>query len=331
MSMKAVWFEQAGAAQKVLKYGERDKPVVGDGQVMVRLHASAVNPSDVKKRAGAQPPEFVDGFVIPHSDGAGIIESVGPGVDEHRIGERVWVYQAQFGRHMGTCAQFVVLPSALAARLPDNTGFDIGACAGVPMMTAHRCVSVHGDIAGKTLLITGASGRVGYYAAQLAVQASARVIATAGSDARCEIARQTGAHDVLNYRSDGLAESILELTNGKGIDGIVDVEFGINAETSAVVLKNNGSISTYSSSQAPQPAIPFYPMMFKNITLYMVLVYNMPNAAKEMAIAEINSALANDTLRHRIAETWSLENTARAHESIEDGGLDGCVVIEIDQ
>ena len=329
MTMQAVWFEETGEAKDVLRFGERARPEAGDGEVLVRLHASAVNPSDVKKRAGAQPPGFADGFVIPHSDGAGVIEAVGDGVDRGRVGERVWVYQAQYQRHMGTCAQYVAVPSALAATLPENTGFDVGACAGIPMMTAHRCLAVHGDVAGKDLLVTGASGRVGYYAAQFAVQAGARVIATAGSGPRCGIASQTGAHQVLNYREEGLAAAVLELTGGEGVHGIIDVEFGVNIETSAEVLRTNAAVSTYSSSQAPQPSIPFYPLMFKNTTVYLVLVYNMPDQAKASAIADINRALAHDRLKHRIAETWSLERTASAHESIEEGGRDGCVVIEI--
>ena len=163
-NMKAVWFEESGDAKDVLIYGERERPEPEQGEVQVRLYASAVNPSDVKKRAGAQPPGFVDGFVIPHSDGAGIIEAVGEDVSKQRIGERVWVYQAQFGRHCGTAAEYVCLPEEHAAALPVQAGFDIGACAGIPMMTAHRCVFNVDNPESKTILVTGASGRVGYYA-----------------------------------------------------------------------------------------------------------------------------------------------------------------------
>jgi NADPH2:quinone reductase len=328
--MKAVWFEEAGVAGEVLKVGERLLKEPGEGEVRVRLYASAVNPSDVKKRAGAQPPGFEDGYVIPHSDGAGVIESVGSGISSERVGQRAWVYQAQFGRNCGTAAQYVCLPSSMAAPLPENTGFEVGACMGIPVMTAHRCVFNIGDPAGKTILVTGASGRVGYYAAQWARLAGARVIGTAGSDERCAVAAQTGADEILNYRSESLVQRIEQITEGKGVDHIVDVEFGVNAQTSATVLKNGGTISTYSSSLAPEPVIPFYPMMFKNITLNMVLVYNMPDEAKQRAIDDIYDALENDRLKHRIAETWALEQTAKAHESIEAGGRDGCVVVTID-
>lgn len=327
--MQAVWYEQQGSASDVLKVGEREKPATGAGEVLVRLRASAVNPSDVKKRGGAQPAGFQSGFVIPHSDGAGVIEAVGKGVPESRVGQRVWVYQAQYGRHRGTAAWYVAVPSGMAPVLPDNIGFDVGACIGIPMMTAHRSVFIHGPVRGLTLLVTGASGRVGYYAAQLAKSAGARVIATAGSDARCAIARQSGADEVLNYRCDDLAGAVNDLTNGAGVDHIVDVEFGVNAPVSAAVLKNGGRICTYSSSLAPQPAIPFYAMMFKNVTVNMVLVYNMPESAKQQAILDINQALAKDRLRHRIAESWPLSQTARAHQSIEQGQKNGCVIIRI--
>ena len=158
----------------------------------------------------------------------------------------------------------------------------------------------------------------------------ARVITTAGSDARCEIAAAAGADEVLNYRQDNLVERLTGMCGTAGIDHIVDVEFGLNVETSTAVLNTNGTISTYSSSLDPQPTIPFFPLMFKNISLHMVLVYNMPDAAKHQAIKDIHDALSRDQLRHRIAETWSLQETARAHESIEEGGKDGCVVINID-
>lgn len=327
--MQAIWYEQQGPADQVLKLGEQPMPVVGDGDVLVRLQWSAVNPSDIKKRNGAQAVEFPAGFIIPHSDGAGVIEEVGSAVSKNRIGERVWIYQAQFGRHMGTAAEYVAVPSITAPTLPDNTELEIGACLGIPLMTAHRAVFMHGDVSGLNILVTGASGRVGYYAAQLAKLAGARVIATAGSDPRCEVARQTGADEVLNYKTDDLVSRITELTDGQGVDRIVEVEFGMNLETSVAVLKNGGIISSYSSSLATEPALPFYPLMFKNISINLVLVYSMPENAKQQAILDINRALAKEQLRHRIAQPWSLADTIKAHAAVEQGGKDGCVVIEI--
>ena len=328
--MKAVWFEQAGAAADVLIYGERDRPVAGEGEVLVRLRASAVNPSDVKKRAGLQPAGLENGFVIPHSDGAGVIEAVGAGVPKQRVGERVWVYQAQYQRHLGTAAEYVALPSERAARLPRQATFHIGACLGIPAMTAHRCVFADGEVAGRTILVTGASGRVGFYAAQLAKLAGARVIGTAGSRQRCQIAEQAGCDLTLNYRADDLVEAVRAFTDGAGVDRIIDVEFGVNAEVSAQILKTNGIIASYASSQQPAPVIPFYPMMFNNTLIRLVLVYNMPESAKQRAITDIVRHLEKNQLHHRIAQTRPLEETVAAHQAIEQDGTDGCVVIEID-
>lgn len=328
--MKAIWFNETGDAEQVLKYGEMDAPRPGAGEVLVRIHASGVNPSDVKKRAGLQPPGFEDGFVIPHSDGAGIIEAVGDGVDATRVGEHVFVYQAQYQRHWGTAAEYLVIDASRAAKMPKNIDFDIGACAGIPMMTAHRCVFASGPVEGKTVLVTGASGRVGFYAAQWARLGGARVIATAGSDSRCEQAEKTGAHHVLNYRRDDLVGAIKSAAGDGGVDRIVDVEFGLNIETSSLVLNTNGVIATYSSSMAMTPEIPFYPLMFNNITMQLVLVYNMPEQAKQDAATAIYESLDNDRLIHRIAERYPLADTAAAHRAIEQGGLDGCIIVDVE-
>ncbi len=327
--MKAIYFEHTGDAAEVLIYGDRDLPELAAGEVLVNLKASAVNPSDVKKRAGFQAPGFVDGFVIPHSDGAGVIEAVGADVSTERIGERVWVYQAQFQRHWGTAAQQIVLPSERAARLPEQASFEQGACAGIPMMTAHRCVNLDGGVKGQNVLITGASGRVGYYAVQLAKLAGAKVIGTAGSVERIKSIEEAGADLLLNYREDNIVDAVMDFTDGAGVDRIVDVEFGMNVQDSAQMLKVNGVITTYSSSKRPEPAIPFYPLMFKNIAVRTVLVYNMPEPAKQQAVNDINHALENKRLKHRIAQTYPLEQTAKAHQVIEQGGLDGCVVVKI--
>ena len=327
--MKAIYFEQTGDAGDVLIYGERDIAEPGKAEVLVKLHTSAVNPSDVKKRAGLQAPGLEHGYVIPHSDGAGVIEAVGKGVCPERVGERVWVYQAQFQRHLGTAAEYVVVPARRAGVLPEPASFEAGACIGIPVMTAHRCVHLSGGVEGQTVLVTGVSGRVGYYAAQWAKLAGAKVIGTAGSAGRCEFGRDAGADLVLNYHDDNTVEAIMDFTAGDGVDRIIDVEFGMNAQHSAEMLKVGGVIATYSSSKMPEPVIPFYPMMFKNIALRTVLVYNMPEAAKQQAMTDITAALESQQLKHRIAGVYALEQTAQAHRAVERGGLDGCAVIEI--
>ena len=326
--MKAAWFESFGAAADVLLIGEQEKPVPGNGEVLVRLACSGVNPSDVKKRAGSMPDVLDDGPVIPHSDGAGVIEAVGEGVSADRVGERVWVYEAQYARRLGAAAEYVALDSRRAATLPDNTSFEIGACIGIPVMTAHRCVFSDGPVEGQTLVITGGVGRVGYYAVQWAAQAGARVIATASNDKDAESCRQAGAFAVVNHRDKDWAEQVVAANGGALVDRVIDVEFGANLPAVLDMIRTSGTIVTYSSTVVTEPRLPFYRMMFMDLTIRMVIVYAMPESAKQAAIDDIDRALREDRLKHQVAHVLPLDDIVRAHELIEEGGFRGCVVVK---
>lgn len=327
--MRAAWFGEFGPARDVLQIGEFDKPAAGPGEVLVRLRTSGVNPSDVKKRAGSSPDLLDQGPVIPNSDGAGIIEAVGAGVSDRRVGERVWVYQAQFARRFGTAAGYVAIDSSRAPRLSANAAFDVGACLGIPAMTAHRCVFADGDVDGRTIMITGGAGRVGHYAIQWASQAGARVIATASNQPDVEACLSAGATSVVNHRDDKFAASVLDATDGEPVDRIVDVEFGANLATSIEVIRVGGTIATYSSTVVPQPELPFLRMMYKDLTVRFVIVYAMPESAKQLAIADIERALDNDLLQHRIARKFPLDEIATSNELVEQGKIRGCVVLRI--
>ncbi|MFT5657363.1 MAG: NADPH2:quinone reductase [Gammaproteobacteria bacterium] len=328
-TMHAAWFESLGKASDTLQVGELDKPEPKAGEVLVKIATSGVNPSDVKKRAGAFPNLLDDGLVIPHSDGAGVIEAVGEGVSAQRIGERVWVYQAQYVRRFGTAAEYVTVDSARAPKLPDNASFEIGACLGIPVMTAHRCVFTDGAVDGKTILVTGGAGRVGYYAIQWAKQAGARVIATASNDADKASCESVGADCVVNHREGNWGDNVLTFTKGEKVDRVIDVEFGANLPEVLKVIRPSGTIATYSSTQVPQPQLPFVQMMFLDLTIRMVIVYAVPEAAKQAAIADINDKLEKGELQHRIAHVLDLNQVAKAHELIEQGGFGGCVVLTI--
>ena len=328
--MQAAWFESFGPAKDVLQVGELQAPSPGPGEVLVRVRTSGVNPSDVKKRAGSFPNLLDDGLVIPNSDGAGVIESVGEGVDANRLGERVWLYQAQFARRFGTAAEYVSIDSHRAPNLPGNVSFEVGACLGIPVMTAHRAVFADGDVAGKTILITGGAGRVGYYAIQWASQAGANVIATASNEADKNACVAAGAQRVVNHRGDDVVGQIMAASDGKLVDRIVDVEFGANLPTSIEVLKVGGVIATYSSSQMPEPKLPFYTMMYKDLTLRIIIVYAMPESAKQHAIDDINKALTRGALHRRIAETMPLAEIAKGNEVVEQGRIRGAVVLTIE-
>jgi NADPH2:quinone reductase len=327
--MHAAWFDRFGPAEEVLQTGTRDQPRPGEGEVLVRMRSSGVNPSDVKKRAGSIPGILDGGYIIPNSDGAGIIEAVGNGVADSRIGQRVWVYQAQYARRFGTAAEYLAIDSTRAPELPEQASFAEGACLGIPAMTAYRCVFADGDVTGQTVLVTGGAGRVGHYAIQWASQAGARVIATASNDEDSASCRDAGAEAVVNHRETSWAQSVLEATGGAKIDRVVDVEFGANLEEVLEVIRIGGVIATYSSTVVPEPKLPFFRMMYQDLTVRIVIVYAMPEAAKRAAVQAITEALTGQSLLHRIAHRVPLDEIARANQLIEGGGVRGAVVLDI--
>jgi NADPH2:quinone reductase len=325
--MKAAWFESFGAAADVLLVGERQRPRPLAGQVLVRLATSGVNPSDVKKRAGSAPDLLDQGLVIPHSDGAGLIEAVGEGVPAERVGRRVWVYQAQHDRRFGTAAEFVTVENRRAVELPDNSSFEVGACIGIPLMTAHRCVFADGPVDGQTVLVTGGAGRVGHYAIQWAAQGGAKVIATASNQGDAESCRDAGAEIVVNHRDADWADQALVANCKRRVDRVIDVEFGANLLSVLDLIRTSGTLVTYGSTVVTEPKLPFYRMMFMDLLLRLVIVYAMPEAAKQEAIDDITSALRDDRLQHRVAHVVPLDEIVKAHELIEQGGFRGCVVL----
>jgi NADPH2:quinone reductase len=330
--MKAAFYETKGPAREVLRLGERPDPQPAPGEVRVRIAMSAVNPSDTKNRAGhrgnVQMPFPV---VIPHQDGAGVIDQVGEGVDPARIGERVWVYEATLGRPFGTAAQYTTVPSHKAVRLPQGVGFDAGACMGIPAMTAHRCVFADGPVTGKTVLVQGGAGAVGYYAVQMArLGGAARVIATVSRDEQAQRAREAGAHDVVNYRTEDVAARIKQITGSEpGVDRVIEVAFGVNLKTNVQVLRPNGVIATYASDAQPDPAIPFWPMLGKDLTVRFVLVYAMPLEAHQQAADWITDALSSGSLRHQVFQTYELDEIVAAHEATEAMSNVGKVLVRV--
>ncbi len=327
--MKAAWYEEQGRAREVLQIGDLPEPTIGKGEVWVRVHASGVNPSDTKSRSGWEGLSLRFPQVIPHQDGAGVIEAVGEGVSSSRIGERVWVYEAQLGRPFGTAAEFVVLPSQQAIHLPDGTDFAAGACLGVPAMTAHRCVFADGPVAGQTILVAGGAGAVGSYAIQLAKWGGATVITTASSTEKAKVASAAGADQVINYKTEDVAARIKEITGGQGVDRIVEVAFATNLSLDVAVLKRSGVIATYSSENENQPQLPFLALLTKNITVHFVLVYVMSQAAHQTAIMDITTCLEAGSLNHSIAQHFSLVEIATAHEAVESGRIIGNAIVEV--
>ena len=330
--MKAAWYESKGAARTVLRVGERPDPQPAAGEVRVRVHRSAVNPSDTKARGGMRGPEMPFPVVIPHQDGAGTLDAVGEGVDPARIGEPVWVYEANLGRPFGTAAQYCCVPAHKAVRLPDGIGFDVGACLGIPVMTAHRCVFADGPVQGKTVLVQGGAGAVGYYAVQAAkLGGAARVIATVSRKEQAERAREAGADAVIARRSENVVDAVRKLCGAETpLDRVVEVAFGANLADDLALLAPGGVIATYASDAVPEPAIPFWPMLAKDLTVRFVLVYAMPRSAHDEAASWITEQLSAGRLRHQFFRTFPLDEIVAAHEATEAMANVGKVLVAID-
>jgi NADPH2:quinone reductase len=324
--MRAAFYERQGAAHDVLQIGSLERPEPKPGEVRVRVRASGVNPSDTYGRAGSQAPMAFP-RVVPHQDGAGVIDAVGEGVDAARIGERVWVYEATWNRPGGTAAEFTVIPAQRAVRLPDAVSFDAGACLGIPALTAHRAVFADGPVQGQVVLVTGGAGAVGGTAIQLAKWGGAQVITTVSSDAKAHEARLLGAHHVVNYRTQDVVAEIRRLTNNAGVDRIVEVDFGGNLGVAQQVVKPFGTIASYASRGDPEPKVAFRPLMVKNVVVRPILVYTMPESAKVSGAADINRALEAGALEPRVGARMRLEQIADAHAAVERGAVIGNVVL----
>lgn len=337
--MKTVSYTHHGAAAEVLEFGDLPDPTPADGEVLIKVATSGVNPSDVKARAGYLWPMTAP-RTIPHSDGAGVIAAVGSGVDPARIGERVWTYNVNrtadgLGQGaIGTAAEYVAVRAAQAVPLPDRTGFVEAAALGVPAMTAHTALLTDGPIEGMTVLVTGGAGAVGSLAIQIAKWAgAARIVTTVSSDAKAQMAKEDGADGAVNYRElgigDGLRDALLDANGGQKFDRMVDVDFGSYINLSAQLLHHGAVIGTYASMSEPKPTVDFYPLMMNNITIRLVEVYAQSPARFAEICDGVNRVLEDGALTPRVDRTYALADTGAAHERVESGAQLGNVIVEI--
>lgn len=323
--MKAVWYEQLGPAREVLTLGEMDSAEPGPGEVRVKLHASGVNPADVKRRGlgtyGMEHPR-----IIPNSDGAGIIDAVGDGVPGLEAGQRAWLFNGQRqGRALGTAAEYITLDAWLVAPLPEGLSFDEGACLGIPCMTGHHNVFSDGPVTGKTVLVTGGAGAVGHYAVQWANWGGATVIATVSSEEKAAHAKAGGAHHTVNYRDADAADQILALTGGDGVDRIVEVDLAANLDLTARVLATGGTIAVYATTGDPKNLM--LRMALRNAIVRFMVLHSVPRAAIDAARADIVTWLAGNHGLHTVAETFPLGQCVEAHEFVESGDKLGTVIV----
>lgn len=327
--MRAAFYEKLGPASEVLQVGDLADPVPAAGDVRVRIMASGVNPSDVKMRLGTGSAANEFPRIIPHSDGAGIIDAVGEGVAPARIGERVWLWNARWKRAFGTAAEFVTLPARQAVPLPDNTDFKAGACLGIPALTAWQAVETDGGVeAGQWVLVAGGAGAVGHYAVQMAKAKGARVITTVSSAEKAAHARKAGADLVIDRRAEDVVAAVRSATGGAGVARVIEVDFAGNIAWLPEVVADYGLIVIYGSSQREAP-VSFGASILGNIGYRFFIVYNQPDALRARAIAALNAQLLAGKLQHTIAASFALDEIAQAHEAVEAGRQIGNVVVTL--
>ncbi|MCB1363100.1 MAG: NADPH:quinone reductase [Rhodobacteraceae bacterium] len=326
--MQAVTYRAFGPASEVLRLQTVDCPPPGPGEVTVELVFSGVNPSDVKARAGARAgmSELPWPLIVPHSDGAGVISALGEGVAPERLGQRVWVWNGQWRRAFGTAAERITLPADQAEVLPEGVSLQTGATLGIPAQTACHTVFNGGEVAGRTVLVQGGAGTVGYLAVQLAKWGGARVIATARESAM-ERVRAAGADVVLDYGAPDLADAVLRANDGAPVDRIVEVEFGLNAQTDAQVIAENGRINAYGSAKAMTPELPFYPLLFKAVTVEFALIYLLTAQQRRDVATLLSRALAEGALDSPVARIFDMADCAAAHDAVAAGGRTGAILV----
>jgi len=337
--MKAIIYRDNGGPE-VLQLVDRDLPEPGPGEVRVRVAVSGVNPTDWKTRSGAtNPKQFPE--VTPHLDGAGVIDAVGPGVDEGRVGERVWLYMATAGRPTGTAAEFTVVPAAVAVPLPGETGFDVGASLGVPALTAHRALTVAEDgpsrlrpgaLDGRVVLAAGGAGAVGHAVIQLARWAGATVISTISGPEKARLATAAGAHHVINYREGDPAAEIRKIAPD-GVDIVAEVALGANLALDLAVLRTRGAIATYANDGGKPVELDVRQNMMLNTRFQFLVLYTVGPAALTAAAADVAAATRDGALpvgeEHGLPLVrFPLDRTADAHRAVESGAV-GKVLVDV--
>jgi NADPH:quinone reductase len=328
--MKAAFYEKTGPAHDVLQIGEVPTPQPALGEVRVKLRFSGVNPSDVKSRMGLRSSTLPFPRIVPHSDGMGVIDAVGEGVDRARIGERVWIWNGAWGRPYGTAAEYIALPQAQAVTMPEGTPDEAGACFGIPALTAMHAVLMAGGVQGKRVLVQGGAGAVGHYAAQFARELGAsQVIATVSSDEKAKLARQAGAQVVIDYKREDVAAAVLRATGNAGVDRVIEVDVAANAAIDAQCVRSGGEWVVYGSGKSPF-SLDFFPLIAKNIELRFFIVYNLDREQRARAIDALHGLLKKGAIRHNVAQKLPLARIADAHDMVGAGTAGGNVVLTLE-
>ena len=324
--MRAAFYMKQGPAREVLQVGEQPTPEPGPGEVRVHLRTSGANPSDWKSRSGRTAPMSAP-LIIPHSDGAGDIDRVGAGVAD-RVGERVWIWNGQWRRSHGTAAEYIVLPSVQAVPLPTNIGYAEGACFGIPALTALQAVRLAELSPVSTVMIVGGAGSVGHYAIQFAKMRGARIITTVSGPEKAAHARRAGVDEVINYRTENVSQRVKTLTDGRGVDALIELDLSANGKDYPNILRPHATVVVYGMS-SNEATLPTLWLMRNSITLRLFLVYDLSAADREASLTELSALLQSNRLMHTVGRRLSLGEIALAHELSERGEIVGNIVLDI--
>jgi NADPH:quinone reductase len=320
--MKAIIVREFGAAE-VMKLEEISTPAPDENQILVRIKAAGVNPVDTYIRAGtyAQKPNLP---YTPGKDGAGIVEKVGANVTKFKIGDRVLT--ADSGS--GTYAEFALFTEKTLIKLPENVSFEQGSGVFVPYATAFRALfqKARGK-AGETVLIHGASGGVGIAAIQWAKNAGLSVIGTASSDEGKNLVKEQGADFVVDHSEDNYLDEILEITNGKGVEIILEMLANVNLQKDFEVLRMFGRVSIIGN----RGSLEFNPraIMGKDASVFGLSLFNAPDAEMNEIHAAIYDGLSAGFLKPIVGKTFPLEKAVEAHRTVIEEKAFGKIVLTI--
>lgn len=328
--MKAAFYTEQGDARDVLQVSEIDEILPQKGEVQIRILYSGVNPGEVKKRSD----EFSTGMpydmIIPHSDGAGFITGIGENVDRSWLGKKVSCFGAQSYRQFGTAAEYCCVPVDNVIELDESVDMRQAGQMGIPGITAHRAVHIGGsglrqDRSGQVVLIQGGSGAVGQCAIAIAKRAGAMVLTTVRAESEVKLAEMAGA-DKAYLANETLKEDLLS-DFPDGIDHVVEVAFAANIETDASILKQGGTIAAFATNESPVK-LPFWTLVFSNITVYFIGSDDFPHETKIAAMQDLTEALSQGWKGLFIGKEYDLDDIAEAHLHVE-GKKPGRAIVRI--
>ncbi len=222
------------------------------------------------------------------------------------------------------------MPAAQAVPLPEGVGFDVGACLGIPAMTAHRALFADGPVTGRAVLVQGGAGAVGLAAVLLARWAGARVLATVSRPEQAAVAEAAGAHVVINRRAEDVAARVRAATGGAGVDRVVEVDLAANLDADLACLASNGVVVAYAGA-APDAtaALLVRRAMFQNAVVRGLLVYTMGEAAHAAAVRDVTACLAAGAYRPVVGLRLPLDRVAEAHEAQDAAAVVGKIVLDV--